>query len=49
MKCPRCKKGTMKNYSGWLGYESMQCDKCHYDINDALEEKLKKIAKGGRK
>ena len=43
-KCPRCKKGTMKYYHGWLGYESFQCDKCHYDVNDAIENKLKKKA-----
>ena len=36
----------MKYYHGWLGYESMQCDRCHYDINEAnsVEKKLKEIA-----
>jgi len=32
-KCPKC-KGEMHFYSGWLGYESFQCVKCGYDIND---------------
>ena len=43
--CPKCKKGTMKYYHGWLGYESMQCDRCHYDVNEnPIENKLKKMA-----
>jgi len=32
-KCPKC-KGEMKYYQGILGYESFQCVKCGYDIND---------------
>ena len=36
--CPRCKKGKMRYYHGWLGYESFQCDKCHYDVNETPAE-----------
>jgi len=48
-KCPRCKKGTMRYYHGMLGYESFQCSLCHYDVNDAIEDKLTRISKGGKK
>ena len=34
--CPKCNKGKMKFYNGWLGYDSVQCNKCHYDINDKV-------------
>lgn len=32
-KCPYCKI-PLEYYHGVLGYESYQCPKCHYDIND---------------
>jgi len=32
--CPQCKKGTMVFYDGWLGYASIQCNFCHFDVND---------------
>ena len=40
-RCPKCKKGTMKYYHGMLGYESFQCNRCHYDINES--KPIKKI------
>jgi hypothetical protein len=36
VKCRACRIGEMKYYHGWLGYESMQCNRCHHDINDVL-------------
>jgi uncharacterized protein (DUF983 family) len=35
--CPKCHKGKMKFYDGCLGYESIQCNSCHYDVNDEVE------------
>lgn len=34
-KCPKCQKGTMAFYDGALGYMSVQCRTCHYDVRDA--------------
>jgi hypothetical protein len=45
--CDKCKKKRkFVYYHGLLGYESFECAVCHRDINDILEDKIKKIAKG---
>jgi hypothetical protein len=36
MKCILC-GGELKHYDGILGYESMQCEKCHWDINSLID------------
>lgn len=32
-ECPLC-GGAWKYYNGALGYESLQCADCHFDINE---------------
>lgn len=34
-ECPKCGR-KMCFYDGCLGYESIQCEVCHYDINDEV-------------
>lgn len=36
VKCIKC-GGTMEYYDGMLGYESLQCGSCHWDINDGIK------------
>lgn len=31
--CPRCHV-PVSYYDGYLGYESFQCPRCHWDVND---------------
>lgn len=36
-KCPKC-GGAMLFYDGCLGYESIVCKRCGYDVNDDMKE-----------
>jgi hypothetical protein len=36
IKCILCGK-DLKYYDGMLGYESYQCEHCHWDINSLLD------------
>ena len=40
-KCHKCGV-PLEYYEGWLGYESLQCPICHYDINDKKTKEARK-------